>query len=216
MSSNRLNIRRGVYCGLLLLPFVFTGQATWADPLSTQQHRKLGAQHRQLSAQHNELLDGVTGLAEAVGAAGWQVTAVVDEDLCGSGQLTTPCSPGPSGLHTREAASSTNHNPVTIYVLVQSADGKAVDFLTKNQILFENRVGPGLGVRVCGDTLDEHDCGKDFGAIGNGQYVLYVHPAGDGSVNWKPVSYHFSITVFADENFGEVKGRTIGQINIPD
>ena len=229
-------LRKCGYYGLLIFLLTCPFQITWAaadkglkalqesvDNLSTQhdqlknsisdlndQHTELKDSLTNLSSQQEELLNAIANLPNPVENAGWQVSAIVDEDFCGGTIPTTPCSDGGTG-HTRVPASSTNFNPVSIYILVQSADGKSVDFLPQDQILFENRLGPGDGVVPCGDSSDTRGCVEQFGGLGNGQYVIYVHPA---VTNWRAESYHFSITVFDEE--GEVKGRTIGQINIPN
>jgi len=154
-------------------------------------------------------LDGKTDTIKNM-VSGLQVSINVNERLCAE-CLCVQC--GGSG-HSYEAASSLNHNPVMITVLVTRMDGSEVDFLPSENFIFDAKIGPGPGIHRCGAPQDEVGCGpftdSYFVATGNGVYTFVVHPSVTG-FNWKPATYGFLLTVF--DNDGN-EGRALGEIVI--
>jgi len=160
-------------------------------------------------------VDSIKGMV-----SGLQLSINVDERFCAEG-FPAQCTdsgdnPGDGDGHTFEVASSSNHNPVLITVLVTRMDGSAVDFLPSDSFIFDPKVGPGPGLRRCGDSQDEVGCGEYdysfFVATGNGVYTFVVHPSVAG-FNWKVASYGFLLTVF--DNDGN-EGRALGEIVIKE
>lgn len=106
--------------------------------------------------------------------------------------------------HTTVDASSSNHNPVRVYVMV-TLHGRPVTGLTDSDIVFSSGfVSPGgPGLREC----DATDCGPNyFQTIGN-LYGFFVHPY--SPYNWKAGEYHNRLIVNGP---GGISG--IGTVNI--
>ena len=133
------------------------------------------------------------------------VTAEVDEGYCGTGGVQ--CS---GSGHTFAPASSANHNPVRIVLLV-ALNGAPVTGLTATSFDFAANLvpagGPGPvlcpGGGGCGPSSDPSDAG-------NGMYVFFAHPGPAG--NWKAGAYFARFT--ATDSAGH-KGSVLVEINIP-
>ena len=144
--------------------------------------------------------------------SGLQLSMNVNERFCATG-FPVQCTDSGSG-HTFAAASSLNHNPVLITVLVTRMDGSQVDGIPSANFLFDQSVGPGPGIKRCGDPQDLVGCGpftsSYFIFAGNGLYTFVVHPSVSG-FDWKAAQYGFVLTV--TDNEGNV-GRALGKIMI--
>lgn len=142
--------------------------------------------------------------------SGLQLSMNVNERFCATG---FPAQCNDSG-HTFAAAASDNHNPVLITVLVTRMDGSQVDGIPSANFLFDQSVGPGPGIKRCGDPQDLVGCGpftsSYFVYVGNGLYAFVVHPSVSG-FNWKAAQYGFVLTVTGND--GNV-GRALGKIMI--
>ena len=169
------------------------------------------------------ILNAINGVSNKVDTiknlvSGLQLSVNVNEGFCGedgAAQCNDSSGTGGTGAgHTFEGASSSNHNPVLITVLVTRMDGSVVDFLPPDNFIFDAKIGPGPGLRRCGDPQDEVGCGQFtssyFVGLGNGVYMFVVHPSVAG-FNWKVARYGFLLTVF-DNNSNE--GRALGEIVI--
>lgn len=137
------------------------------------------------------------------------VMAEVNEAACAAGAVQ--CGNGATG-HTFTAASSTNHNPVAIVVLV-ALNGVPVTGLAASAFDFSDGIvpagGPGVALCPAGGTGCASP-GDLFQDAGNGMYVLWAHPAPAG--NWKAGSYYARITVTAPAG---VRGSALVEITVP-
>jgi hypothetical protein len=119
------------------------------------------------------------------------IQASVWEEACigGSVQCTTS--------HNINPASSANHNPVAIRFLVLR-NGQTVLGLTAADVDLRSgsflAVGPGI-VRCDDGNTCAPESDANFQDVGNGLYVLWVHPYVPNSPNWKPGSYMMTLTV---------------------
>ena len=169
-------------------------------------------------------INGLTTKADTIMSmmSGLQLSINVDERFYAEGSpvqcedSSLIIAGGTGAGHTFAAASSSNHNPVLITVLVTRMDGSAVDFLPSANFIFDAKIGPGPGIYRCGDPQDLVGCGQYtssyFVATGNGVYTFVVHPSVAG-FNWKAATYGFLVTVFdSDGN----EGRALGEIVIKD
>ncbi len=138
-----------------------------------------------------------------------QVEAEVNEGACAS--VPVQCGNGTTG-HTFDPASSANHNPIAIVVLV-TLNGVPVPGLAASAFDFSNRFvpagGPGVilcpaGGAGCASPSNLFQDGTD------GTYALWAHPAPSG--NWKAGAYYGRITV---TGAGGVRGSALVEINIP-
>jgi hypothetical protein len=121
-----------------------------------------------------------------------EVTAEVDEAACAS--VPVQCGDGTTG-HTFAAASSANHNPVSVTVLV-TRFGAPVAGLASSAFDFSDGIVPagGPGITRCPGGGSGCASPSDlFQDVGNGLYLLWVHPEPAG--NWKAGSYYARITV---------------------
>jgi hypothetical protein len=138
-----------------------------------------------------------------------EVEAEVNEAACAS--VPVQCGDGTTG-HTFAPASSANHNPVEIVVLV-TLNGVPVPGLAATAFDFSNRFvpagGPGAvlcpaGGSGCASPSNLFQDGTD------GTYAMWAHPAPAG--NWKSGAYHGRISVTGP---GGVRGSTLIELNIP-
>jgi hypothetical protein len=138
-----------------------------------------------------------------------EVEAEVNEAACAS--VPVQCGDGTTG-HTFAPASSANHNPVEIVVLV-TLNGVPVPGLAASAFDFSNRFvpagGPGAvlcpaGGSGCASPSNLFQDGTD------GTYALWAHPAPPG--NWKSGAYHGRIAVTGP---GGVRGSALIELNIP-
>jgi len=168
------------------------------------------------------ILNAINGLATKVDTiknmvSGLQLSVNVNVGFCGEDAAVqcTDSGPGSGEGHTFEAASSSNHNPVLITVLVTRMDGSQVDGIPSENFLWDQSIGPGPGIERCGDLQDNVGCGSFtssyFIYLGNGVYTFVVHPSAVG-YNWKVAKYGFVLTVI-DNNDGN-QGRALGEIVI--
>lgn len=138
-----------------------------------------------------------------------EVEAEVNEAVCAS--VPVQCGDGTTG-HTFAPASSANHNPVSIVVLV-TLNGVPVPGLAASAFDFSNRFVPagGPGAVLC--PAGGSGCASPsnlFQDGGDGTYALWAHPAPPG--NWKSGAYYGRITV---TGAGGVRGSTLIELNIP-
>jgi len=161
------------------------------------------------------ILNAISGFSSKIDTikdmvSGLQLSLNVNEELCGEG-IAAQCN---GSGHSFDAASSLNHNPVMVTVLVTRMDGSAVDFIPSENFLFDATIGPGPGIHRCGAPQDQVGCGpfpeSYFVEAGNGVYSFVVHPSAAG-FNWKVAQYGFLLTVF--DNDGN-EGRALGEIVI--
>jgi hypothetical protein len=138
-----------------------------------------------------------------------EVEAEVNDAACAS--VPVQCGDGTTG-HTFAPASSANHNPVEIVVLV-TLNGVPVPGLAASAFDFSNRFvpagGPGAvlcpaGGSGCASPSNLFQDGTD------GTYALWAHPAPPG--NWKSGAYHGRITVTGP---GGVRGSALIELNVP-
>ena len=135
-----------------------------------------------------------------------EVRAEVDEGYCGTGGVQC----GGAG-HTFAAASSANHNPVRIVLLV-TLNGAPVTGLTATSFDFAANLVPagGPGPTLCpggGSGCGSSSAPSD---AGNGMYVFFAHPAPTG--NWKAGAYYARFTV---TDASARKGSALVELNIP-
>lgn len=138
-----------------------------------------------------------------------EVAAEVDEAACAS--VPVQCGDGATG-HTFAAALSANHNPVSITVLV-TRFGVPVAGLASAAFDFSDGIVPagGPGITRCPGGGSGCASPSDlFQDVGNGLYVLWVHPEPAG--NWKAGSYYARITV---SDAGGRRGSALVEITVP-
>jgi hypothetical protein len=135
-----------------------------------------------------------------------EVSAQVDEGYCGTGGVQC----GGSG-HTFAPASSGNHNPVRIVLLV-TLNGAPVTGLTATSFDFSDGLVPagGPGPVLC--PAGGSGCGTDSApsGAGNGMYVFFAHPGPAG--DWKAGAYFARFTA---TDSGGNKGSVLIEIDIP-
>jgi hypothetical protein len=139
-----------------------------------------------------------------------EVAAEVDEAACAS--VPVQCGDGTTG-HTFAAASSTNHNPVAITVLV-TRSGAPVAGLASSDFDFSDGIVPagGSGITRCpGGASGCASPSNLFLDVGNGLYLLWVHPEVGGR-NWKAGSYFARITV---TDAAARRGSALIEITVP-
>jgi hypothetical protein len=139
-----------------------------------------------------------------------EVTAEVNEAACAS--VPVQCGNGTTG-HTFAAASSANHNPVSITVLV-TRFGAPVAGLASSAFDFSDGIVPagGPGITLCPGGGSGCASPSDlFHDAGNGLYLLWAHPAPAG-INWKAGSYYARITV--TDKAGR-RGSALIEITVP-
>lgn len=110
----------------------------------------------------------------------------LDLSYCGTGGVQCSLSD-----HTYESASSTNHNPIRVGIMV-TVNGVGQPGLKASDFIFLNPSVPagGGGAVICGTT----DCGaSSFQDNGNGQYTIFIHRGAAG--NWKAGHYFGSLSV---------------------
>jgi hypothetical protein len=145
-------------------------------------------------------------LAGASPAASAELTVqlAVDTAVCAS--VPVQCGVAGTG-HTFVAASSTNHNPIRVFVQVSKA-GVPVSGLTLASFNVSNSFVPAGGgsAGICGTA----SCGaSNFGAGGNGSYTLYLDRIAAG--NWKKGAYGGGVKVTS----GADSGATLLNFAIP-
>lgn len=139
-----------------------------------------------------------------------EVTAEVNESACAS--VPVQCGNGTTG-HTFAAASSTNHNPVSITVLV-TRFGTPVAGLPSSGFDFSDGIVPagGPGITLCPGGGSGCASPSDlFHDVGNGLYLLWAHPEPAG-INWKAGSYYARITV---TDRAARRGSALIEITVP-
>ena len=104
------------------------------------------------------------------------VEASVDLAYCGSGGVQCTVT------HAAGAASSSNHNPVRLFVLVSKRNGEGVSGLSDTDFTFVNTfVSAGGGSSGLCDSID---CGVDnFQDNGTGLYAMFLDVIPDAT-NW--------------------------------
>lgn len=138
-----------------------------------------------------------------------EVTAEVDEAACAS--VPVQCGDGTTG-HSFAPASSSNHNPVSVTVLV-TLNGAPVSGLPVTAFDFSDGIVPAGGPGITPCPAGGSGCASPsnlFQDAGNGMYVLWVHPAPAG--NWKAGSYYARITVTGT---GGRRGTALVEITVP-
>jgi hypothetical protein len=137
-------------------------------------------------------------------AAGLDVVAVVDTEVCASGAVQC----GGAG-HSFDAASNANHNPIRMFVQVVRQDGLPVSGLGLANFSFSNNLVPAGGgaAGICSEAV----CTVNrFGGGVNGLYQIFLDriPAG----NWKAGAYAGTVRVTEGAN----NGASIVTFMIPD
>jgi hypothetical protein len=134
------------------------------------------------------------------------VSAEIDEGYCATGGVQC----GGNG-HTFAAASSSNHNPVRIVLLVAS-NGAPVTGLPATSFDFSDGLVPAGGPEPVLCPGGGSGCGPSSSPsdAGNGMYVFFAHPGPAG--NWKAGAYYARFTV--TDSAGD-KGSALLEINIP-
>jgi len=120
------------------------------------------------------------------------VDSEVNEAACAAGAVQ--CGDGTTG-HTFAVASSANHNPVSITLLV-TLNGTPIGGLPAAAFDFSDGIVPAGGPGISRCPAGGSGCaspGNLFQDAGNGLYVIWVHPTPAG--NWKAGSYYSRITV---------------------
>jgi hypothetical protein len=115
-----------------------------------------------------------------------EVEAAVDLGYCATGGVQC------SG-HGYAAASSSNHNPIRVAVLV-TLNGAGVTGLGDSDIDFSDSFVPAGGTAAveCSST----DCGSsNFQTDAAGLYVFFVHQYPPSGNNWKAGHYFATVTV---------------------
>jgi hypothetical protein len=138
-----------------------------------------------------------------------EVTAEVDEAACAS--VPVQCGNGVTG-HSPVAASSANHNPVAIAVLV-TLNGAPVSGLASAAFDFSNNILPAGGAGLTRCPAGGSGCASPanlFQDAGDGTYVLWVHPGPAG--NWKTGTYYARIRV--TDTAGR-RGSALVEITVP-
>lgn len=138
-----------------------------------------------------------------------EVTAEVNEAVCAS--VPVQCGNGTTG-HSFAPASSSNHNPVSITLLV-TLNGAPVSGLAATAFDFSDGIVPAGGPGITPCPAGGSGCaspGNLFQDAGNGMYVMWVHPAPSG--NWKAGSYYARITV---TDTGGRRGSALVEITVP-
>jgi hypothetical protein len=179
-------------------------------------HEQLEAILHEVHAIHGTLANPNYGLAEikkeirvlVARSNRLDVQSEVNEAACATGAVQ--CGDGGTG-HTFAAASSANHNPVSITLLV-TLNGAPLAGLPAAAFDFSDGIvpagGPGLSRCPAGGTGCASP-GNLFQDAGNGMYVIWVHPTPAG--NWKAGSYYSRITVTE----GAARASTLVEITVP-
>jgi hypothetical protein len=157
--------------------------------------------------------DKSTGLREikrevqqiAAASGRLDVSSKVDERVCASGAVQC----GGSG-HTFAPASSTNHNPVRIVLLV-SSNGAPVAGLAPSSFDFTDGLVPAGAFAAVLCPGGGSGCGPASAPsdAGSGMYVFFAHPV---SGNWHAGAYYGRFVV--TDSAGH-KGSVLVEINIP-
>jgi hypothetical protein len=142
--------------------------------------------------------------APSADAAGLDVVAVIDTEVCASGAVQC----GGAG-HSAVAASNDNHNPLRMFVQVVRRNGLPVNGLSIGNFSFSNNLVPAGGgaAGICSEAT----CTVNrFGGGINGLYQIFLDriPAG----NWKAGAYAGTVRVTEGAN----RGAGIVTFTIPD
>ena len=166
-------------------------------------------------------VDVVSEKIDAVGAIDKRldhlnVIVTVDEGWC-DGTAASQCNDSDentesTGHSTNQPATSSNHNPVAVVVLV-TLNGQPVQNLTANNFVYERGFQPANAPGIVRCDITECTSDSLFLANGgngqNGLYAFFLHPFGGGQFLWKKGTYHGLVIVTDDE------GRTgIGKAEI--
>jgi hypothetical protein len=158
--------------------------------------------------------DKSTGLAEikrevrAIEAASGalEVSAQIEEGYCATGGVQC----GAAG-DTFTAASSANHNPVRVVLLVTES-GAPVTGLASTSFDFADGIVPAGGSALAVCVTGDPSCGpsSSLSDAGNGLYVAFLRKATTG--DWKAGSYfgRFTVTDAAGH-----KGSVLVRVTIP-
>lgn len=140
----------------------------------------------------------------------------VDTELCAS--MPIQCAPGLGSDHTQVAASSSNHNPVILFVLVSKReDGVGVSGLVDTDFTFVNRVGPAGATAAIACGFD--DCGIGFFSEASeetGLYFLTLDVASlSGTPPWETGTYAATLAVSFVEDGKTFNGIALVTFTIP-
>lgn len=142
-----------------------------------------------ISNKLDDLTDDVSALTNTL-----DVQVVVHTDACLS--VPVQCNADAADEHTFEAASSTNHNPFPIRILV-SKNGEPVSGLSSSEFDYNNSFVPAGGTSA---TKCDVDCGVNwFQGGSNGVYSLFIDRLNNDSGNWKAGNYAGMIQVTDSE-----------------
>ena len=202
--------------------------ATVTHLMSTRTEAKDPVNYRVLSKTLKVVSEKVDVVSEKVDAVGAEVDAIekrldhldvnvtVDEGWC-DGTAASQCNDSDentenTGHSANQPATSSNHNPVAVVLLV-TLNGQPVQNLTATNIVYERGFQPANAPGIV--RCDATECTSDslFLADGgngqNGLYAFFLHPFGGGQFLWKKGTYHGLVIVTDD------KGRTgIGKAEI--
>ncbi|AOE50259.1 hypothetical protein [Kangiella sediminilitoris] len=113
-----------------------------------------------------------------------EVQVVVHTDACAS--VPVQCGADAADEHTYEAASSSNHNPFPIRILV-SKNGSPVSGLSASQFDYNNSFVPAGGTS---SSKCDVECGPSwFQDAGHGVYSVYVDRSSNDGENWDAGNY---------------------------
>lgn len=115
-----------------------------------------------------------------------QVELMAYTDSCESGSVQ--CNSDAADQHTFDAASSANHNPFPVRILV-TRNGVPVNGITAEQFSYSNNFVPAGGT---GSVKCDVDCGDSWfqGSNGNGLYSIYIDRNTVNDLNnWKAGNY---------------------------
>jgi hypothetical protein len=137
-----------------------------------------------------------------------EVMADVDEAACASAPVQ--CGNGTTG-HNSAAASSANHNPVAITVLV-TLNGAPVSGLPSSAFGFSNNIVPAGGSAAVLCPAGGSGCASSslFIDTGDGTYLMWAHPFA-ANFNWKSGTYQGRINVTMPQG----EGTTLVTFTIP-
>jgi hypothetical protein len=137
-----------------------------------------------------------------------EVMTDVDEAACASGSVQ--CDNGTTG-HGFDAASSANHNPVKIAVLV-TLNGAPVSGLPSSAFDYSQKIVPAGGPLSVLCPAGGSGCASSslFQNGGDGTYLLWAHPS-PANRNWASGAYSGRIKV----SMAEGEGTTLVTFTIP-
>ncbi|WP_223669377.1 hypothetical protein [Kangiella shandongensis] len=132
-----------------------------------------------ISNELDDIADEVSELGNTL-----DVEVIAHTDTCESAPVQ--CNSDAADAHTFDAASSSNHNPFPIRILV-SKNGEPVSGLSSSQFTYNNSFVPAGGTSAIKCDVD---CGADwFQGGSNGVYSMFIDRLNNDNDNWKAGNY---------------------------